>query len=206
MTLKVTMTGPWNAAKQFHRTAEVAMVMRHKSILKSEAEEAANRIRECIETEGASVGIQWEPLSTWTHFEKGTNTKLKDTGALLNSIVVRKKGVKYEVGVSDTATYPDGKQILPIADTLEFGALVYVEMTRRMAGYLALRAKELGIPASKSSKTPIGGTMIIRIPARPFMQPVKAKFFTPFAIHKRVIGKLMTPFIRAFTKMSKGVR
>ena len=172
--------------KRFHAAAPLALASVMKATVGREASISAARMRETIMTEGASAGIQWESLSAWTSLSKGNEKLLRDTDTLLESIEVVKTGIlSYEARINPEAVYPNGKRVIDIAGVHELGAIVYVEMTARMAKFLAIRAKELGIPPSKAGDTPVGASMLIRIPARPFAEPTMAMYFSRMAIMKR---------------------
>ncbi len=136
----------------------------------------------------APGGKKFEPLKPTTlamrRFKGFGGTKaLTVRGDLRNSIKVVKRatalGAEAFVGVLRAAKSRDGKSLVNIAEIHEFGAGPYaIEMTPAMRKFLGMVFRqELG-PRQEGEGTGGTGIIIIKIPARPFFQPVIDKDFT----------------------------
>jgi hypothetical protein len=107
----------------------------------------------------------------------GTGTKaLINTGDLVNSIRAIHQGDRSFIGVLRTARTRDGKSLVNVASIHEFGvgpkAVVLTAKARR---FLAVMYRQMGIPPKVGKGG--GGTVTIRIPARPFVRPVFKMLF-----------------------------
>jgi phage gpG-like protein len=132
---------------------------------------------------GQLAGKPFAPLSPSTlairKFTGFGGTKiLMRTGALRNSVVVKKVGNAVFVGVMRKS----GKGA-NVAEIHEFGAGPYqVVMTDRQRKFLMAALSSFGGAPSPGKG---GGVLVIKIPARPFMAPVFDKFATPKDVKKR---------------------
>jgi hypothetical protein len=173
--------------------------------IKSEAVLAAKHMRKCIVTGGKSNGVKWPKLSPWTAKAKGSTSKLRETRVLFASIKARRVGVKWVAGPSPTGGYINGKTIEQITQIHEEGAMYWVEVTRRMAAFLAIRAKELNIAPKKSGKIPVGASMLIVIPKRSFIQSTKDAHFGTLKVTKRFVTRTFTTssVVKFFKKFGK---
>ncbi len=146
------------------------------------------KIVQNITSGGALAGKPFAPLSPSTiairKFLGFGGTKiLMHTGALRNSITVKRVGDAVFVGVLRQSRGKGGKSAANIADIHEFGRGPYrVIMTARQRRFLMAALGAYG-GAPKPGKG--GGVLIIKIPARPFMGPVFERFAKPADVKER---------------------
>lgn len=204
--MDIKKTGPWRQAQKMLSSASLQLAAGVNMVAQKEAELAQKKMREAINTEGRSNRSKWPPLSIWTRLEKGHGSKLKDTLTLLNAIKAKKKkSGSWETGVDPRAKYTDGTVVEKVASVQEDGALIVIELTARMAAYLAIRAKELGIPPKKGGTTPIGSRFYVRIPRRSFVKDTQLAHFSLAKRSKRMVLYVATGlgFVKTWKRLSK---
>ena len=183
----IGLTGEWAKASAILGTAPARLRLAMNRAVLQEAQFMRAEIVKGFRTQ-APGGKKFEPLAETTlamrRFTGFSGTKaLLVRGDLRNSIKVvsRNSTLAAEafVGVLRTAKSKDGKSLVNIAEVHEFGAGPYaIEVTPAMRRFLGMVfSQELG---EREGGTGAGGTgiIIIKIPARPFIQPVIDKFFT----------------------------
>lgn len=154
------------------------------------AQEAQFFRRKVVEgiREGAPGGQRFEPLKETTlairRFTGFQGTKaLIVRGDLRSSIkVVNRTGVlgaESFIGVLRSAKSSDGKDLVNIAAVHEFGSRTFlIEVTPAMRRFLAAAfSQELGgLSGGRGGLT--RGVIVVKIPPRPFLQPVADTFFS----------------------------
>lgn len=185
--IKVGLYGDWKKAA---RILGVAPVKVRIALDRAVLQEAQFFRTKCVEgfREQAPGGQPFKPLAPTTlalrRFRKFRGTKaLLVSGDLRNSIKVTKKqtmlGAEAFVGVHRTSRGRDGRSLINIAEIHEFGSRpIVIPVTDAMRKYLMMvLKKELGVTGGSSTGTFKRGIIIVRIPARPFLQPVIDKYF-----------------------------
>ncbi len=100
------------------------------------------------------------------------NKALIVRGDLRRSIKVVKAAGGYFVGVLRSARSSVGRGLINIAAVQEFGATIVIRLTPKMRKFLAMVFRQAGLPEPASRSGP---TIVIKIPPRPFLQPVADK-------------------------------
>lgn len=134
------------------------------------------------------------------------------TATLRNSITVQPAGRgRAFVGVLRTTQRPDGKELFNIARVHEMGATIVIRVTPRMRAWLMATLREAngnrmgGMVGQRGRDNQSGrftaaprwkpsggrggiarGVLVIRVPARPYIQPVIEKIYSdPAAVRQR---------------------
>jgi hypothetical protein len=188
--IKVTRTGPWDEVAQALGIGRRKIAASLAYTTKAEAEFAAKKMREAIDTAGVSNGVPWPALSQWTSLAKGHSRQLIDSRRLSVNIRARLEGTTWVAGPAEGAHYAKGQaSVADVTRIHEEGASYFLELTARMAAFLAIRAKELGIPPNKGGTLPIGSRILIKIPRRSFILDTKKAHFGNMQITKRFIQR-----------------
>lgn len=130
------------------------------------------------------------------------------TATLRNSIKVTPMGRgRAFVGILRSVTTPDGKELHNIARVHEMGATIVIRVTPRMRAWLLHTLRESGfkfrvkdkqagrykkgkfLPSAKGGFR--RGVIVIRIPPRPYIQPVIEKIFSdPIGVRNRLAMRI----------------
>lgn len=130
-------------------------------------------------TSGASNGRPWKPLKQSTLENRRqagiSGTKpLMARGDLRNSISVVKGGIgEAFVGVKRGAMGRNGQRLTDVAAVHEFGKTITQRVTARQVAFF--NARNFAAGRGRTSLKP-GDTIVIRVPARPFLGPVISKY------------------------------
>jgi len=172
------LTGPWDQTK--HRLSGAAYRAMITSAFEEAATKEAHRLRtimiDCFPKGGPS-GAKWKPLSVFTQLVarakgKGRRNTLEDYGDLRNSHAVARidRGVIF-VGVRANALGRDGKSLVNLAIIHNFGTRQYtVTVTEKMRKFFWWLHFATG--GSISPLKPSTTHITVKIPARPWMQPI----------------------------------
>lgn len=188
--IKIGKTGQWVAAARTLGTGPARLRIAMDRATLQEAEFFRKKVVEGI-VKQAPGGKAFKPLSETTlairRFTGFAGTKaLIVRGDLRNSIKVTKKngplGVEAFVGVHRTERGSDGEKLVNIAAVHEFGAgPIVIPVTPAMRRFLmAAFSAELpgfGEQQGDGSSGLSRGIIIVKIPARPYMQPVIDAYF-----------------------------
>lgn len=181
----IGLTGPWT------KTVSTLLFTQRRlggALRTAVAQEAHFYRRKIIEglREQAPGGKRFKPLSPATLAVRrfmgfGGTKALIRTGSLRNSVTVRIVGDGAFVGILRTARGKNGQSLANIADIHEHGAGPYlIVMTDKMRRFLAAAFARAGLLQSGSRGSLGGGSrwgvLVIRIPPRPFLQPVFDKY------------------------------
>lgn len=197
--VKVSLFGDWKKAhaivgtmqKKFEAAGERAM-MQEAHFLRGEIVKGMR--------EGSPGGQAFAPLAESTLAVraflgfKGTKPLIHH-GDLWNSVVVKRVNVGVFVGILRTAKTKDGKGLANIAEMMENGAgPIVVPITDKSRKFFHAALAKAGL--SPKSKGGGGGhaIAIIRIPARPFMQPIFDKWGKPADVRQRFYERMITIF------------
>lgn len=191
--LGVKLFGDWDkAAKALEHVEDRFAKAAEKAILQ-EAHRLRGHMVQNVTSGGTLAGRPFAPLSPATliirkFVGRGGTKPLIVSGALRNSITVVKVAGGVFVGVRRKA-----EKGVNIAALMEFGGGPWTRpMTAKQRRFLAAAFRAAG---QKFGDPPAGGGVLkIKIPARPFMQPVVDKFARPSDVKKRfweVVAKEM---------------
>lgn len=185
--VRIALSGDWKKAARILSIAPVKLRVAIDRAVLQEAQYFRKRVVEGFR-EQAPGGKPFKPLAETTlamrRFKNFGGTKaLIVRGDLRNSTKVVKKttplGAEAFVGVLKSAKGRDGKKLIDIAAVHEFGKTIVIEVTPAMRKFLAMVfTKELGGVDSGKGGGFKTGIIIVRISARPFLQPVADKWFT----------------------------
>lgn len=159
------MVGPWDKFTKHLVTLDERMLIAGDKSAKDGAFRIADQIREGI-TNQAPGGIPFQVLSQFTIDRKGCTKALLDSGDMRAAVTDSKliQGM-YFAGLLRTVMHKSGSgetSVVNIGRVHEFG--IYIPVTDKMRGWFLAQ----GHPLRKS-------TVMIRIPARPFIAPVVKK-------------------------------
>lgn len=202
--LKLRLSGDWQRAVRDLGQARARITM---AIDKSVAQEAHAARKEIIQgvRQQAPAGQRFEALSKLAlairraRGFRGSKALMR-TGALVGSIAVKRAGKgRYFVGVLRGGKSRDGELLTHIAEIHEKGSTHVVRVTPKMRRFLMamlrkagvlLRRKRKGFQSSVQKRV-----MVIRIPARPFMQPVFDKIASNPVLLRRRLSQRMAKLL-----------
>lgn len=203
MGIQIGLTGEWGRASRILRTSPVRIRIALELAVRQEAQFFRRKVVEGIR-EQEPGGRRFKPLSETTlairRFTGFSGTKaLIVRGDLRNSVKVVERrtvfGAEVFVGVLKSAKTRDGADLVNVAAVHEFGSKTFLlEVTPAMRRFLAAAfTQELGgLEGGAGGLT--RGVIVIKIPARPFLQPVADRWFKgPVAAARfqaRVVGLL----------------
>ena len=187
MTIQIGITGDWRRAGRILGTGPRVIRLALDVAVQQEAQFFRRKVVEGFR-EQAPGGQRFKPLSETTlairRFTGFQGTKILIVrGDLRNSIkvVVRRGPLGSEafIGVLRSARSRDGKDLVNIARVHEFGSNTFlIEVTPAMRRFLAAAfTQELG-GLSGGAGGLSRGVIVVKIPARPFLQPVIDAFFS----------------------------
>lgn len=186
----VKLVGDWAKAAKITATMNDRFKAAAQKAVLREAHHLRGKIVQNITTQGSLAGAPFKPLGSGTLLVRrfrgfGGSKILMVTGSLRNSITVKKMpGGGAFVGVLRQSKGASGKSLANIAEIHEFGAGPFtVVMTDRQRRFLMAALRSMGGPSGPSKSG--GGVLVIKIPARPFIGPVIAKFAQPDQVKKR---------------------
>ncbi len=195
--------GDWGKARELFETMAVQVKEASGKAILQEAHYLRGEMVKGIK-EQAPGGKEFKPLSPLTLAARrlagfrGTKA-LMVHGDLRNGITVSRNGKVTFIGILRTARAGDGKPLVNIATVQEFGAGPFtIELTEKVRRYLGVLMKEAhgesDIPKPwwllKAKANP-RRTIIIRIPARPFVRPIFEVFAKPEDVKKRLEERMV---------------
>lgn len=189
MSLTVKKIGDWAKAT---RQIDLVRQRLHPELVKAVIQEAYwfhNKMKEGIRT-GAPAGKKFKPLSPLTLLIRratgrgGGGKILVQSGTLSQSIVVVQSGNTVFVGVRRGAA-----QGANIAEIHEGGRAFSQTLTDKARRFIFAMLRKAGAtpPPGKGGRAV---TVLIRIPARPFISPVIEKWGKPAAVSGRVARRV----------------
>lgn len=191
MKFDIAKIGDWRAAANILGNAYMNAARAIELAAKQEAHFFERKLKEGMQS-GAPGGKRYEPLSPVTlalrKFAGFKGTKpLIQTGAMLRSIHVVKRGALYFVGIDRSAKSADGESMVEIAEMHENGAGPFVvEMTPAARRYIAMALKDAGLLSGGGGGGGDGlNIAVIKIPARPTFGPVMEAYGKPADVMKR---------------------
>ena len=188
----ISLFGPWQKAYEICDSMQERFKRTAKKAVLQEANFLRGKIIEGLR-EQAPGGQAFAPLSPLTlairAFEKFKGSKaLIRKGDLRNAIVVKssENGDAF-VGVLRTAKSKTGESLVNIAEMNENGAgPIIVPITPASRRYFHAALEAAGLAPPKNGPTGGGAAIaIVRIPPRPFLAPVFAKYETPDSVRNR---------------------
>lgn len=189
-SVRVTKVGQWAEASKILKSGPFAVPAAIMAATRQEAEVMRKLMIRNLSQQGNLAGAPFLSHSSATKLtrkfrRRPTGKVLIDTAQMRNSITVKQKGLEVFVGILRTSRGKDGRPLANIARVHEFGQTIAVPVTRAMLRFLHTMYAKGGKKSSKSTSTDkmeLGSTMLIRIPARPFIQPVVDKFYSNPAV------------------------
>ncbi len=185
----IQKVGDWRLASQILGNAATHAARAFERAALAEAHFFERKLKEGIQS-GAPGGQAYAPLSPLSlamRRAQGFRGKkpLIQTGAMLRSIHVVKRGGLYFVGIDRSAKTADGAGIVEIAELHEYGASFVVEWTPAARRYFFAMLREAGVAPQGGGS---GGGLqvaVIKIPARPTFGPVMEAFGQPEDVKTR---------------------
>ena len=188
--MSVTKIGDWGLARRILTAAPIKLKMAVGTALRQEAQLLRKEIVQGI-TKQAPGGEAFKPLSPLTLAARemkgrGGTKALIVHGDLRNAIAAIVQGDEAFVGVPRKARGKDGKSVVDVAQTQEFGAgPIVIPMTPAMRRFLFAMLRKAGQePSGGSGK----GVVVVTIPARPFLRPAFKQFEK--GVQKRFLGRV----------------
>ena len=184
-SLNVTKVGQWEAARDRVGPRSIVRVRRAaKLAMRRQAQFARRMIVEGIRKQ-APGGQKFKPLSATTiairkiRGFRGTKALIV-RGDLRNSITVKETATGAFIGILKSARSRDGSRLVNVGLALEEGRTFIMRATPKMLALLHKAFREGGASGSGSTSgsTASGSILIIKIPARPFVEPVFKKHFS----------------------------
>lgn len=177
----ITRIGDWMNAQAFLTAAPGRVDVALNVAIRREAELFRKEVVQGIAKQ-APGGKRFKPLTKRTiamrKFQKFKGKKaLIRRGDLRKSVKVTTAPGGYFVGILRSARSSQGDGLVNIAAVHEFGATIVLKMTPKMKKFLAMVFSQAGLTAAAAPATAGASSrvIIIRIPARPFFQPVADK-------------------------------
>jgi hypothetical protein len=177
---EIRKVGAWSKVGKLLASAPQRMRAAVDKALLQEAQFFRTKIVEGIR-EQAPGGQAFKPLAPTTlairKFRGFKGTKaLMVRGDLRNSITVVKEHDGVFVGVLRTAKGKSGQPLVNIAAVHEHGSPpIVVKLTPKARRFLHAAFRKAGL-ARPGGQGPSTGIAIIKVPARPFLSPIFAKF------------------------------
>lgn len=189
--------GKWKKAQLTLRGLPVAWRVAYQRALVAEGHYLHGKIVEGIKLQ-APGGKPFKPPAKSTlavrRMKGRTGTKaLIDRGELIKAFEVVFRRDMVFVGVLEGRRDSEGVSFTSILETHENGRVIVMSFTAAQARFLAAVRAEAG-GAGNSSAGPGTGTVVIRIPPRPILQPVRDKYATGILFRERMkfrIGQAM---------------
>lgn len=196
---EILQVGDWGLARRILQTSPVRIQRAMDIAVQQEAHYFRQKVVEGMR-EQAPGGRSFKPLAALTlalrklRGFRGTKA-LMVRGDLRNSITVQRMGTGAAfVGVLRSARGKDGQSLVNIAEINEFGSRpIIIHITQKMREVLGRASKLMGKDEAPRQHGGDGGSpsiMVIRIPARPFLQPVADKYFQPGEVKMRFLARV----------------
>jgi len=190
----VRKTGDWAKARKLLRDAAARLQHAQKVALLQEAQVLRNDIVRGLTAQGAG-GASFAPLSPLTLAARrlkglGGTKALIARADLRNAIAALSRGDEVFVGVPRKAKGPGGGALVDVAQIQEYGAgPTAIPLTPKMQRFLFVLLREAGVAPSAGSGAGTG-YVLVRVPARPFLQPPFDAFskVAPERYARRVAG------------------
>lgn len=188
----VKLTGDWEKLEKILATLPKRLPAALAVAVNAEAQKLRGHIIKNITSGGAHAGKPFAPLSPMTLIIRrftgfGGSKPLMVSGSMRNSVsVIRTGKAGAFVGILRGAPHKSGKGAVNIARIHEEGRTFSIPKTRKMIRFLAAALKSAGQKMGSGPKVTAPGTILVSIPARPFMQPVFDKYADPNEVADRV--------------------
>lgn len=218
--LNIRRSGDWVEVEKLLRNLKRTSRLMDK-IIATEARAAAKLVQRNLKSRGKLTGTTWPRLRPLTRKLKKSKKMLQETGALHDAITATKvEGSKWFIGITSTAQHKGkggGLALAKLARVHEEGAtIVQVWSPKQARAFFALLSKagrtrvsrskaavarragarRRGLKAlgRKAEHQPGGLTVVIRIPARPFIGPVLDVLYinAQSVVEKRIMERLVS--------------
>ncbi len=163
--MKMMKVGDWGKARQTVPGLGKKVLFAQAAAMNGEATLYKQKVKEAFRTRGRSNGIVWKDNAPGTIRNKGgRNTPLIDTGQLSKSITVKKGKLSVWVGIPNIPAVNSKLPLNALAEVHEYGKIII---------------------QSRGGKT-----VIIKIPARSFLQSTQDAHFQKSEVAKRYLSRV----------------
>ncbi len=187
----VSLFGDWKKALEIVDSMQERFKRAAKKAVLQEAQFLRGKIIEGLR-EQAPGGEPFAPLSPLTlairSFERFKGSKaLIRTASMRNAIIVKAVPEGAFVGILRTAKSKTGEALVNVAEMNENGSEpIIIPITPASRRYFHAALAAAGLAPPKNGPTGGGAAIaIVRIPPRPFLAPVFAKYETPDSVRNR---------------------
>lgn len=207
--IEIKRTGQWGFAEQAYRGLGGKWGAARDAGVAKGAQWLAKKVREGLRS-GAPAGAKFAPHSPNTlivrRFLGLPRTKvLIQTAGMLNSIQAVKSSGGWFVGVKRGARGNGGAKLADIAAVHENGVTIVQEMTEKQRRFLHAVFGSAGASGGAGRGD---GKLVIRIPARPFFQPILDAYGDgPLTevVRNEVLSRLGAPFTAAMAHQLRSI-
>lgn len=192
--MNVRKTGAWEKAARVLHAYATKLHIAISTAVKLEAHDARTAVVKGIAAQ-APGGAGFKPLATTTLAVRkatgfGGKKALIRTGELRKAVVIvdeTKTNFSAFVGILRTSTGKDGKKLINVAEVHEFGKTITHPATERSRRFLFWALSRAGKTGGERTDAQggSGGSVMIKIPPRPFFGPVWANVVQP-GLRKRM--------------------
>jgi len=184
--------GDWQKARRLLPQVDRAYRVALMEAVEQEAQYFVRKVKTCFKTSGKSNGAKWAPNSPLTIGRKGSSKPLINSGDLMGAITVKKVAPRvFLAGVPSNVRTKDGKSMVSIGQVHEEGRVIVMKITPKMHRFVMASLNKLG--GKKGGGTGAfrpGGTLVIKIPQRSFLQSTKDAHFQDSATERRVKNRI----------------
>ncbi len=187
MTFAVFKVGEWKKALRLTQMAKRRLDRAMMTALLQEARFFQKKVKQGIRNQAPAGRKRFKPIAPTTRATRRLSgfrgsKALAVRGDLRNSVTVVARpaaaGGAVFVGVLRTALSRDGEKLFDIAKMNEEGSRpIPITVTPKMRAFLFAAFKKAGIDTSRGGgRSKTTGIIIVKIPKRPFLQPVFDRF------------------------------
>jgi hypothetical protein len=201
LAIQIKQKGAWREVGRLLKDGPKFMRKSVEKELREFAKELRDKIVEGVEAQ-APGGKAFKPLKKTTLAARrfrGFDSQKALIGSekknLLESITVRKKGDKIVVGVFGTRKGHGGIGVEGAGEINEYGKTILIPYTAKMRRFLHAMFKQEGLSKPGNGNKDI---IKVKVPARPFVDPVIKKYASSAAISKRIGDKVRNNLKSAF--------
>ena len=200
--IKVDLTGDWWIQTLLNKHARTFGTKEMEGVAKELAKNYRAEVLRTLKSEGRSAGVRWEPMAASTRATKRGRKLLSDEGLLRRSLKIHKESDGYFVGYKKgQALTSRGVDLATVAATHEEGRVMRILVTEKMVKAFMAKLSKYGKKVKgdvSKGKMKVGQTMVIRIPARSFLQSTYVAHFKGKKVSDMALESLkkVSPLIR----------
>ena len=195
----MTRNGPWREAREFMRHLPKDLRRAMNSAVKEEAEEFLGHAQECIRTGGKSNKTKWARNTAQTKLHKKGGSPLIESGALLNSMKLKKVSEGEYAIVFRGAKGVSAAEMTKRAMMHEEGGVITQTLTRRQQQAILLKNREASGRRRKSRKKggfKVGSVMVTKIRKRSFLASTKRAHYKRKVANPRFLARIGKKLIK----------